>query len=99
MYRQSIEKNISTYLAVGAISSVGMNYLVQKMSPKFSSATAGKLIIDLGIASICIGTGLYLSLNAIKPDLRKIKKIYFEQKDRHFIFHLKQQSANYGIGL
>ena len=86
-------------MAVGAVSSIGMNFLVQKISPKFSSATIGKLILDLTIASLCIGTGLYLSLNAIEPDLIKIKKMYFEQKDRHFLNHIRRQGAEYGIGL
>jgi hypothetical protein len=91
--------NVSTYLAVGAVSSIGLNLLVQKISPKFSSATIGKLILDLTIASLCIGTGLYLSLNVIEPDLIKIKKMYFEQKDRDFLNHIRRQGAQYGTGL
>lgn len=68
-----------------------MNILIQKILPKFSGATAGKLILDLGMASLCIGTAMYLSLNAISPDLAKIKKIYFEQKDINFIKYLRCQ--------
>ncbi len=76
-----------------------MNYLVQKIAPKFLSGTVGKLILDLTIASLCIGTGLYLSLNATEPDLIKIKKMYFQQKDRHFLQHIRRQGAAYGTGL
>jgi hypothetical protein len=76
-----------------------MNLLVQKISPKFSALTAGKAIIDLSIASICIGTAMYLSLNTIEPDLIKLKKMYFEQKDRHFIQYLRQQGGYYDITL
>lgn len=70
-----------------------MNLLIQRIFPKYSSVTAGKLILDVGIASLCIGTALYLSLNAIGPDLAKIKKLYFEQKDRNFINYLKIQGS------
>jgi len=54
-----------------------MNLAIQKLFPKFLSASSGKFILDLGIASLCVGTAMYLSLNAIEPDLAKIKKLYF----------------------
>lgn len=76
-----------------------MNLLIQKVFPKYSSVTAGKLILDIGMASLCIGTAMYLSLNAIEPDLAKIKKLYFEQKDRNFIKYLKHQGLVYDISL
>ncbi len=68
-----------------------MNLAIQKLFPKFLSASSGKFILDLGIASLCVGTAMYLSLNAIEPDLAKIKKLYFEQKDINFIKYLRHQ--------
>lgn len=55
--------------------------------------------MDLGIASICIGTGMYLSLNAVEPDLMKLKKLYFDNKDIDFIRYLRRQSEVYDISM
>lgn len=76
-----------------------MNILIQKLFPTFLNASSGKFILDIGVASLCIGTSMYLSLNAIEPDLAKIKKQYFEQKDINFIKYLRHQGSVYDISL
>ena len=76
-----------------------MNFVFQKIFPKFYNASSGKFILDFGIASLCIGTAMYLSLNAIEPDLAKIKKLYFEQKDTNFIKYLRHQGSAYGLSM
>jgi hypothetical protein len=67
---------MSIYLGVSAVASVLLNLTIQKVSPKFSQATLSKLIMDLGLASVFLGFGFYLSLDAVEPSLINLKKIY-----------------------
>lgn len=86
-------------MAVGAISSIGVNLLMQKILSNFSKTNFKRLVLDLGLASICMGTGMYLSLHAVEPDLKKVKKLYLEQKDIHFIRYMREQALIYDINL
>ena len=70
------------YLGISAVASVVLNLALQQLSPKFSQVTTSKLILDLGLASVFIGLGFYLSLDALEPSLISLKKMYLQTNDR-----------------
>ena len=56
---------MTTYLITSAGTAAVINILLQKISPSFAKISFSRLILDLNIATISIGLGIYLSLGKV----------------------------------
>ena len=73
---------MARYIGVGALSSIGVNFAIQKIMNKRSSGKVGRgVLLDISLISAFIGGSILLSMNVISPDINKLKKSLLLRKN------------------